>query len=97
MGNILRVWDCGTNGALRCDASLGESIVSRVKVFAILLDFHENILVRRELSVEPEQLLLLLAHRLNIDLVPLGWMHRGAWSNAGVKGIVVGTTNEGQG
>lgn len=30
-----------------------------------LLDFHENILVRWELSVEPEQLLLLLAHRLH--------------------------------
>lgn len=71
-----------------------------------LLHFHENILVRRELPVEPEQLLLLLGHRLhtqrsarspgcpraveqaarawckathlNIDLVPLGWMHPGA-------------------
>lgn len=32
-----------------------------------LLDFHENILVRRKLSVEPEQLLLLLAHRLHTE------------------------------
>ena len=30
-----------------------------------LLDFHENILVRRELSVESEQLLLLLGHILH--------------------------------
>jgi hypothetical protein len=30
-----------------------------------LLDFHEDVLVRWELSVEPEQLLLLLSHRLH--------------------------------
>jgi len=75
MGDGVWAWDSGPDGALRSHTSLGECIITGIKVFSILLNFSEHVLVRRELSIKHKQFLLLLRHRLHVNFLPLCWEH----------------------
>jgi len=75
MRNVLGVWDSSADAVLRSYTGLGQGIVARIKVLAFLLHLGEYILVRRQLAILTEELLLLLRQTLDIDLVPLGWQH----------------------
>lgn len=76
MRDGIRAWDGGPDGALWSDTSFGEGIITGIKVLAILLNFGEYILMRRQFSIKHEQFLFLLRHRLHIDLFPLCGQHR---------------------
>jgi len=73
--DILRAGDCSSNCILRGDTSLGHGIVARIKVFAILLNLAQDVLVSGELPIEAKELLLLLGHRAEVDLLALERVH----------------------
>lgn len=73
--NVFRMGDSSADRGLRSHAGLGEGIVTRVKVFAILLYFGEHVLMGGELAVEAEELLLLLGQSANVNLLALSRQH----------------------
>lgn len=76
MRDVFRVGNSCADCGLRSHAGLGESIVTRVKVFAILLNFGEDVLVGGQLAVEAEELLFLFSHGAHVHLLALCGQHR---------------------
>jgi len=63
--------DAGVTGF----AGLGESVVARVEVLALLELVLEEIFFVRKLAIEAEETLFIRAHGADVDLVPLVGIH----------------------
>jgi len=77
MRNVLWIGNRRPYSVLWTDASFGQSIITRVKVFAILLHLSEDILMGREFAIQTEEFLLLLSQLADINLVALCRKHIG--------------------
>jgi hypothetical protein len=75
MRDVLWIGNCRPHSVLRTDAGFGQSIITRVKVLAILLHLGENILMAREFAIQTEEFLLLLSQFADINLVALCQKH----------------------
>jgi len=75
LGNVFWTRNCSSDCVLRRDSRFRHGVVARIKVLAVLLDLAEDVLVGGELAVETEELLLLLRHGADVDLLALKRKH----------------------
>jgi len=77
MRDVLWIRNRRPYSVLWTDAGFGQSIITGVKVLAILLHLSEGILMGREFAIQTEEFLLLLSQLADINLVALCRKHIG--------------------